>query len=171
MDFSYFRKNKNLTKLWLPVLLWMGLIFFLSSRSNPFIYAPSDWQKNCQQLLSSTGAAQEKCQDEYLGRVAHVGEYGILALLLYRALSGAQWELAKTYLWTLVGGLGYGLSDEFHQLFVPGRAFMRLDLALDLAGVVAGITFVYYLRTTFRECRLYRKLRRGPAMPKEGEVI
>lgn len=38
----------------------------------------------------------------------------------------------------------YALSDEIHQLYVPGRAFQLSDLALDISGAALGIA-VYLL--------------------------
>ncbi len=131
--------------LWLPVLLWMGLIFFLSSRSNPYAYIGQDWQKDCRSLLSSDSYFQLRCEDEYLGRLAHLGVYCILTLLIHHALTSGKWwsNSGGALVWTAILVWGYGWSDEIHQLFVPGRSFQRLDLALDLAGVAAGITCIY----------------------------
>jgi len=33
----------------------------------------------------------------------------------------------------------YALSDETHQLFVPGRAFQVVDLVVDLGGILTGV--------------------------------
>lgn len=99
---------------WLPVLLWMGLIFFLSSQPHLFRYP--------HHLIALL-----------LSKAAHLLEYGLLAILLCRALGdkGGWWAF-------LMGGL-YALSDEFHQSFVPGRNVELSDLAFDILGVALGL--------------------------------
>jgi VanZ family protein len=97
--------------LWLPVILWAGLIFGLSS-------IPS--------LNSGLGT-----WDEVLRKCAHVAEYAILGLLLLRAL-GRE-------LLALLAGVAYAASDELHQHFVAGRHGSPVDVAIDTAGLLIGI--------------------------------
>ena len=44
----------------------------------------------------------------------------------------------------------YALSDEIHQLYVPGRTFQLMDLALDLLGGVIGLIIYEQIRTKRR---------------------
>jgi VanZ family protein len=71
----------------------------------------------------------------------HSFGYAILGVLLLRALaggrlSGVTWRraLVAIALSTL-----YGLSDEFHQRFVPGRSPELLDLVADAVGASAAV--------------------------------
>jgi len=118
---------------WGPVLLWMALIFAISADSDPYRMLPG-WEEKC---LSAR--LNGLCQDEMLGRVSHVLEYAVLAVLFSRAVTwgrvprGAFLELA-------VGlSAAYALLDEVHQLFVPGRTFQLFDLGMDLGGILLGI--------------------------------
>jgi len=96
---------------WLPVLLWAGLIFGLSS-------IPS----------LSTGLGT---WDLVLRKCAHATEYAILAVLLVRALGR---ELPA-----FVAGVAYAVTDEVHQRFVPGRHGAVYDVAIDAFGVLLGV--------------------------------
>ena len=78
---------------WLPVLVWAGVIFAVSS-------IPS--------LNSGFGT-----WDHVLRKGAHMTEYAILAVLLVRATG--------SYLWAFVFTVSYAATDEVHQLFVRGR--------------------------------------------------
>ena len=53
------------------------------------------------------------------------------ARLLLRALGDERAALAA--------GIAYAISDEVHQLFVPGRVGSPLDVAIDSVGVAAGV--------------------------------
>jgi VanZ family protein len=97
--------------LWLPVALWAGVIFALSS-------VPS--------LGTGLGT-----WDLVLRKCAHVGEYAVLAFLLARALGREAPALAL--------GILYAASDEFHQAFVPGRHASPVDVAIDTLGLLAGL--------------------------------
>lgn len=118
---------------WGPVLLWMALIFAFSADSDPYRMLPG-WEEKC---LSAR--LNGLCQDEMLGRVSHVLEYAVLAVLFSRAVT---WDSApQRALLALAVGLSaaYALLDEVHQLFVPGRTFQFFDLGLDLGGVLLGV--------------------------------
>jgi VanZ family protein len=121
---------KSFLSLWLPVLLWAGVIFMASSNPNPYQLLPASWADHA----------------ELLGRYMHIGEYAILAALLLRALVWRR-EMSLGLLAVILGlSALYALSDETHQLFVPGRAFQLLDLALDVTGAVIGLLLYTFIR-------------------------
>ncbi len=103
---------------WLPVLVWAGLIFTLSSIPD---------------LGTGLGG-----WDLVLRKLAHAAEYAVLGFLLLRALGRAS---ASFWL-----GAGYAVTDEIHQAFVPGRHGSPLDVAIDAAGVAIGIALGLRLR-------------------------
>jgi VanZ family protein len=102
---------------WLPVVLWAGVIFTISS-------VPS--------LDSGLGV-----WDTVLRKTAHAGEYAILGALLYRAV---RREPAAIVLGSL-----YAVTDEVHQSFVSGRHGSPLDWLIDTAGVIAGVAVMSHL--------------------------
>lgn len=107
---------------WLLTLAWMGTIFYLSHQSSPLGASPGDAESS----------------------LAHVGVYAVLAVLLYWALWTAvardDPELAPIVA-TVAFGLAvlYGVSDELHQAYVPGRVASERDLALDGLGAILGL--------------------------------
>lgn len=107
----------RIAKLWVPVFLWCGLIFYLSS-------VPS--------LETPFGA-----WDTLLRKGAHISEYFILAFLLYRAFCGT-FRLGAFYLifWPALLSFLYAASDEFHQSFVPTRGPSIADVMIDSLGIV-----------------------------------
>jgi VanZ family protein len=88
----------------------MGLIWFLSGRPAGDLPLPGGWDKP-----------------------AHFSEYALLGYFLARGLGGRRAALSGFVL-----AVGYGLLDEFHQSFVPGRDPSALDLLADAAGAMAG---------------------------------
>ena len=104
------RRSRALN-VWLPVLVWGGVIFAISS-------IPS--------LSSGLGA-----WDTVLRKAAHITEYAVLGALLYRAF--------ERQLPAFVTGVAYAATDEVHQHFVSGRHGAPLDVVIDAAGVALGI--------------------------------
>jgi VanZ family protein len=98
-------------RLWLPVVVWAGLIFAFSSVPD---------------LGTGLGG-----WDLALRKIAHAAEYAVLGALLARALRRSGIAVAL--------GTLYAVSDEVHQAFVPGRLGSPLDVAIDAAGVVCGV--------------------------------
>ena len=103
--------TSRLVSTWLPVVLWAGLIFGLSS-------IPS--------LGTGLGT-----WDLVLRKLAHATEYAVLGFLLLRALGS---ELPA-----FAAGVAYAATDEVHQHFVRGRHGAAYDVAIDAFGVLLGV--------------------------------
>ena len=71
---------------------------------------------------------------------AHAIAYGVLALAMLRAVTGADSSriTAGAVLLAVALTVAYGLTDEVHQAFVPGRTPEFRDLAADAVGAAAG---------------------------------
>ena len=107
---------------WLWVILDAAVIFWLSSMSHPLPFLP-DLQKY------------------QFDKLLHVIEYGFFGWLLIRAqfLSFPKTSLKILAATAFFLGVFYGLSDEWHQSFVPYRDASLYDFAVDAAGVGLGI--------------------------------
>ena len=121
-------------KAWTPVLLWAAIIFYFSSNPNPYHYLPASWRSAVPLPTISTSSAAE-----LLGQLMHFVEYTILAFLVYRALHHTLPASQKINLLTIIFTLVFALSDEIHQLYVPGRAFQIIDLIIDFLGILFGV--------------------------------
>jgi len=91
-----------------------------------------------------------------LEKLDHIVEFGILGALLFlsfyltplaysflKDLSGSK--LQNEFRCSLITGGLYGLSDEIHQAFVPGRKANPFDLVADIIGVIVGIIIMIWL--------------------------
>ena len=106
--------------LWLPVVVYMAAIFFASSLSNPPV--PSE------------------VPDFSLHEAAYLG----LTLVTIRALARGRWSgittAALAGAWTIA--VLYGVTDEWHQSFVPERRAELRDLRSDAIGALAAVVAV-----------------------------
>lgn len=81
-------------------------------------------------------------------------EYAILAVLLLGILAGEYME-GCIVIWSVILAALYASTDEFHQLFVPGRSGQFRDVLIDSCGAAAGTLIVYAL--WWRGSRGHRK--------------
>jgi VanZ family protein len=103
--------------LWAPVLAYMAAIFYLS------------------------GLQTAPLPEDVSDKTAHLGAYAVLAVLSVRAVAGGlpcrvTWRIA--WLGLAIAG-GYGIFDEIHQSFVPGRSASIADWYADVTGAVIAI--------------------------------
>lgn len=115
-------------KFWIPVLLWMLLIFFLSDRK-------------------SVRVADEYVFNFLFFKTLHVIEYGILFSLIIRAIK-ATWpkmQKGKIYGWGFGLTLAYAITDELHQTFVPTREGKTRDVIIDAVGATLAWIFLQYI--------------------------
>ncbi len=73
-------------------------------------------------------------KDFVFKKTAHIFEYGILATLMYRGLTGSKVEKKKAMYFAVLTAFMYGLTDEFHQSFTPGRGPKFTDVLIDTTG-------------------------------------
>ncbi len=104
---------------WFFVMAYAAFIFFLSSLSHPL---------------------PESVQKYFSDWILHGVEYGVFGFLLIRALQGTFEKQSRSFLFitALILGILYGVSDEWHQSFVPNRQSSAHDVAADGLGVFLG---------------------------------
>lgn len=145
------------------MFLWMFLIFFYSSRPADISEQDSGrigvWLGRM--FVPGFEEWPEDKQEEFAGRVdhpirktAHVTEYAILGILVagvcapekrkYNSKTQVIKKERENYFvrrlvlpWLIAAA--YAATDEFHQLFVPGRSGQISDVILDSVGALAGI--------------------------------
>ncbi|PYL70761.1 MAG: hypothetical protein DMF26_21045 [Verrucomicrobia bacterium] len=151
---------KSFLKYWLPLLIWLGVIFLGSTEllsaeyTSRFITPFLLWLRPgmSPQTIWRILVVVRKC--------AHVTEYAVLALLLWRALRSIPTLCAKMSISFAAGLLACALfaaSDEFHQTFVKSRTPSVRDVLLDVAGALVGLL----IGASF--ARRHFKKRRGAA--------
>jgi len=133
---------KNFLKHWLPVLIWLGVIFLgstdmLSAEHTSRFLVPFLRWIDPQISFATLNAIQLGIR-----KLGHLTEYAILAMLVWRALrSGTRWQMKMSILF-LVAALAsaiFAASDEFHQSFVPSRTASPNDVMIDICGALIGL--------------------------------
>jgi VanZ family protein len=132
---TWYRECRPLCR-WIPVVVWMALIFALSAQ--PHLPSPPSpfWSK----VLEKGG---------------HTLEYAVLGALIWPALGGRMPMLA----WVLA--VAYAVSDEYHQSFVPGRHPDAMDALFDATGAALAVLLLWW--GTFRRRRARVERRRDGA--------
>jgi pimeloyl-ACP methyl ester carboxylesterase len=142
---------KLLLKAWLPALIWMVLIFLGSS-------------------LLAASVSESRAVDFVAHKLVHLFEYSVLFVLIYRAVKGFGRGLFK--LTAVVGKLntlvsfaltvGYAVTDEIHQSFVPGRDARASDVLVDTLAALLGWLVIRYFRNfhgSFKSTAVVGKLK------------
>jgi len=126
---------------WIPVLVWGALIFTLSTSAFSAANTGKIIDPLLRWLIPGISAASVDVGHMLTRKAAHFTEYGILFWLLIR---GPMKE--RPYL-ALMLCVVYALTDEGHQVFVPGRTASLYDVALDSTGAL----FSHFLTTAIAE--------------------
>lgn len=95
-----------------------------------------------------------------LDKAAHVLIYGGLAALCAVSLRRAKRPVPATGVFWLAFAftVGYGITDELHQMFVPQRRFDPLDVAADMVGAWLALWAICVLKwkIPMRDCLVFR---------------
>jgi VanZ family protein len=135
-------------KFWLPVLLWMAVIFTASSDSHSYEHSSRFFEPLLHWLFPKMSQTNVDNIHHVFRKCCHLTEYAILALLLWRALHLSKNNL-PVWSWPKVGGtllvvFLYAASDEFHQSFVPTRTPLVSDVFIDTAGGAIGLLILWF---------------------------
>lgn len=140
------------------VLLWMAVIFLFSAKPAD---ESADMSRSAGQWIGKTFVGEyrtwtkEKQEafaeaiDYPVRKAAHAAEYAVLGMLLAGMIGSFNASGWKRWGASYLIGTCYAATDEFHQLFVPGRSGQVSDVMLDSAGVLAGVLIYLLLRIIF----------------------
>ncbi len=130
---------KMFFRFWLPFLLWAIVIFLFSA-------------------TPTTRASEIVWQDFIVKKTAHVVEYFIYSMLLFRALLNSNIRHKKVMFFIVITAVLYGLTDEFHQSFTPGRDPKLRDVAFDTLGSLLFVYFYQKILPRYEKLSKYAKM-------------
>ena len=121
--------TRNCFRYWLPLISYCALIFILSSQPVP------------KKVPAFFGA----------DKLMHAAAWMVLGILCFRAFQSRWCQTKPSVIIALsvAASVLFGISDEFHQSFVPSRTPEISDLFFDFLGslVGAGICRLFYVKS------------------------
>jgi VanZ family protein len=149
------QKTRHFVLYWLPVILWMTVIFGFSSDSHSFQHSSRILEPLLNWLFPGMGT-DTRNEIVFIARKGmHLTVYAILAFLVWRAWRKPSWRDRRPWSWreagygVLVAGI-YAATDEFHQTFVPARDGCVRDVLIDTCGAAAGLFLLWLLGRMFK---------------------
>ena len=141
--------NKDKIKKTISIILlimWMGLIFYFSqqdatdssSLSNGFI-------ATIYSFITGKEATLEVLEKYsfIVRKLAHFSVYFVLGLLSFNVMF--QFKTKYKYGYAFLISFIYSISDEIHQIFIPGRAGQVRDVLIDSSGALLAILICYLI--------------------------
>lgn len=83
-------------------------------------------------------------------KLAHFSVYALIGVWIMAFMSTFDMRLYKKWIISMLIGIVYAASDEFHQSFVPGRGPSIVDVGIDSLGVLTGILVVLIIISIYR---------------------
>lgn len=164
----------------IAMLLWMLLIFFLSSETAAESSATSGgfsrWIFNM--FYPSFSEMSDYRQAELIEnfsfiirKTAHIALYTVLGCLVsLSVISNSKTHLCLEGFLSMSICILYASSDEFHQLHVDGRSGEVRDVIIDSCGALLGVVTVFALYALIRKRKVGKKMKRKELMQKYLEL-
>lgn len=143
----------NRKKIFLSLaVIWMLVIFVFSAQKSEESTRLSNGAGRC--VVTAVNEVMDKgwnedtvekyalAIDHPVRKLAHATEYAILALLWFGAFGSQLKSVEIAFI--------YACTDEFHQLFVPGRAGLFTDVLIDTSGAIVAMFILWSL------CLIYK---------------
>jgi VanZ family protein len=133
-------------KFWLPVLIWMAMIFTASTdigstrHTSRFIgpFIRYFWPDVSAETIHKVQVAVRK--------TGHISGYAFFAMLVYRALQRGLfangWSIRSAGI-AEGASILYAITDELHQSTVPSRLGSPLDVLIDAIGAALGLATIW----------------------------
>lgn len=150
-------KNKeiNLSKITIrisAVILWMAFIFHLSNQPASISASQSGSFRQMIIEMPILGAITKPILTSSIGeffirKAAHMFLYFVLAILIYSLIYNVKYhrnsqKILKSMIISLIVVFLYACTDEFHQLFIPGRSGEFRDVMVDTLGGIIGLILI-----------------------------
>lgn len=125
----------------------MTVIFLFSAQDADSSDAQSGFVVD---LLGTVTKSEGDIETFLVRKAAHIFAYFVLGLLAYNALRMYAIPRSKVALLSIALACAYALTDELHQVYVPGRSGEIRDVLIDTAAAALAVGL----------CSLYAYLRR-----------
>ncbi len=140
---------------WAPLAVWLGAIFYFSTDAMSSAHTSRFVEPLIRRLIP--GASEETVYAIHwtIRKLGHVTEYGLLALLAFRAIRSGRAEAFRLSWagWALAVATAYALVDEYHQTFVSSRTGNLGDVGIDMLGAALALGALAWVRRTPRTRR------------------
>lgn len=144
-------KNKKIIFKGMLVIIWMIIIFLLSSQNgsesadltNSVVYTFFEIYNVSHDTITFI------IPDIFLiiRKIAHFTEYFILGILFMNLLKEFNISSKKRIIYSILFCLLYATTDEFHQLFISNRVGSIFDVLIDFSGSISGIIMFSLYKT------------------------
>lgn len=133
------------------VILWMGLIFYFSNQEASVSTTQSDKIIEIVNVVAKNNESfkdillklyESKGANFVIRKSAHMFSYFVLAILSFIMVYTHKENINLSIKYSFLISILYAISDEIHQLFIPGRSGMIQDVFIDGIGVVVGIIII-----------------------------
>lgn len=128
---------------WITVILWMTLTFYLShqpaTESNELSTGITMFFVETIKTIVPSMEFDLIDFNHLIRKSAHFINYLVLGILVLNALKVSTGYGCRSAMLALLICVLYAISDEVHQLFVPGRGAQVKDVLIDSAGSIVGI--------------------------------
>ena len=128
---------------WIAVILWMILIFSLSSQeaeqSNKLSTEVTEIIVSTIEKVAPDAEFDIRSLNNTIRKNAHFFTYLVLGILAMAAFRVSGVDTYKSIAWAISICIIYAAIDKIHQIFVPGRGAQFKDIIIDSAGAVVGI--------------------------------
>ena len=139
-------------KVWsaVPAILFMVVIYWFSSRtavqsqgsSNKVVDVVVAVGESCFVKIKDNRDQVYEILSTIVRKGAHFTEYAVLCALLLYWLSSFSISYRRRCAIAVAISALYAATDEFHQLFVPGRSGQITDVMIDTSGALVGMLVV-----------------------------
>ena len=130
-------KKVKLLRIFLLILIfiWAFLVFNFSSQTGNYSYGLS---RMIVEFFTKDEAIINKVEP-YVRKAAHFSEYGLGGILFLLLFNTYEWSDRKKIIISILLGIWYAITDEVHQLMVPGRNGAIFDIYIDSLGFSTGV--------------------------------
>jgi VanZ family protein len=149
------RPLANFFRYWLPVLIWMALVFSASADAQSYRHSSRFFEPLLHWLFPGMAQTTVEMLHHGFRKSCHLAEYGILAWLFWRAIRKPVKNDPRPWRWPEAGlalavVFAYAASDELHQVFVPPRTPQISDVMIDTCGGAVALLLLWLRQKIIR---------------------
>ncbi len=132
---------KNLRKICIVLIIcWMIAVFMFSNQSGS---GSSGLSMKISKMLFNNDTVASKMEG-FIRKSAHITEYAIGSMLFFGyCLTYPKMQPKKRFIFSEMCIVLYAITDEIHQLFIPGRNGSIVDVLIDSFGGIIGLGVIW----------------------------